>query len=204
MYTPCYLDAVCVLRAHISPQEWCRARGCGQLSFSDIGTFVFMREFFFTSYLMRLAKSKLRGFTWHFPINTGVTSMQWVCFIMHILGIFDLELHVGVAGIGWLSTSEVMNLYFCRICSAGFFLCPKIICSRPASWDHHFINRNRCLEKLQGLVAKRKDPQTRHLCKPKSLLLCLYSSVYITFCLPVCSSISFPIQLQGCSTYVSR
>lgn len=102
------------------------------------------------------------------------------------------------------ATSEVLNLYFCRICSAGFFYVQKIICSRPASWDCHFINRNRCLEKLQGLVAKRKDPQTRQLCKPKSLLLCLYSSVYMTFCLPECSSISFPIQLQESSTYLSR
>lgn len=46
MYTPCYLDVVCVLRAHISAHDWCRFRGCGQLSFSDIGTFVFMKEMF--------------------------------------------------------------------------------------------------------------------------------------------------------------
>lgn len=76
------------------------------------------------------------------------------------------------------------------------FLCPKIVCSRPASWDHHFINRNRCLEKLQGLVAKRKDPQTRQLCKPKSLLLC-----YIALCILLSA---FPNVLQFLFPYNYR
>lgn len=75
------------------------------------------------------------------------------------------------------ATSEVLNLYFCRICSAGFFLCPKIICSRPASWDCHFINRNRCLEKLQGLVVKGKTLKPDSFVNPS-----LYFCAYVALC----------------------
>lgn len=102
-----------------------------------------------------------------------------VCFIKQILGIFDPEFHVSIAGIWRLSHLKSLESVFLQdlLCWL-FFLCPTIICSRPASWDSHFINRNRCLEKLHSFVAKRKDPQPDSFVNPS-----LYFCAYIALCL---------------------
>lgn len=143
------------------------------MSFSYIGTFVFMREFFF-SYLTRLAKSKLHGYTWHLPI------MHWGLFYQANSG--DFWSWIPCFHSWHLTTEPPQKSWICISIGfallAFFFLCPTIICSRPASWDSHFINRNRCLEKLHSFVAKRKDPQPDSFVNPS-----LYFCAYIALCL---------------------